>query len=417
MDLVLNDLTVCNFRAIKKLHYVFENHNLILGSCNYGKTAVIEAICLCLGCIEWISEEDTRDFFVDKKMLIGDPVSKTYWMTVTLTGFSENNPKLYPEWFKERGAYPFWWDEGEKKAYTSRQNESQVLACKVAYIATKGSDNKMIRKRYFLGENEEISLDTLNPHVPTDFFKPLAVVYFPLICLEWVEEFQLTKEKVLKEADIWWGKQVGNLDSVNNAVQGMNKFMEKAKAKTVDNPLSSEEEKRLLDEAQMHMQRMHEAIKLVKAASEEPEDKIIIELAKALPWIKMTPDSEKKLLDVLKNPSFEDLLNFLVEKSHSSGAGKAFEPIVQLLLDREKTKQTCLIIFDEVEHFIPDEIMYSFMENLLRLARQSVFISHDTRLINFFGTGEVKEIENKNGEMTIYNSDPFTLPQCLAFPV
>lgn len=415
MDIVLKDIRISNFRSIRDLYFVFEDQNLTLGSCNYGKTAYIEAICLCLGKTEWIIEEDINNFFVDKKLLIGDPVSRDYCVTVTLSGFPENDPGLYPKWFKEHNAWPFWWDKEENTCSSTRTKESQELACKLTYASRRLTDRASEQKRFFLKKDESVDWDQSQPSVEADFFIPMGVVYFPLICLQWIEEFNEVKEKVLKETEVWRKKQEINLKSVSEIVNNMNRFMEKAKLSPSSKPLSDEDQKSLMEDAQVQMDKMFDAMNILDNASEEPEEKIIKELAIALPWFKVAPDKEKELLDTLKNPTFKDLLMFLVKKSMETGAGRSFEPMVKMLLESEKLGKTCIVIFDEVEHFIPDQILYSFMENLMRVARQGIFISHEVKLVSFFTANEIKEIENIDGKMTMNTLDPLTIPELLSF--
>ncbi len=389
MDLKVRRIEVHNFRAIRHLDHCLQQHNLVCGNCNHGKTCFLDALCICLGSREWTEQEETGDFYVAAADYHQGKVASSYSIVVTLSGFHSQDPNDYPEWFDKYQAKPFWWDSHQQCALPEKTDHSQELCCLVSYCA-KASPYST--RRVLVGEGSPYEIDLSQPDVPDSFFQPLNLVYFPLLCLEWAKEFHEVREEIVERIEKWKSQQVERLKQVSQTMEATNAFLARAEQGS-----EIEDHTRLQEEMYQRIGEFMQAIQLIDQSCEDSEEAILKDLCRALPWFETPTKIDEEFLKSLESPSFEQTLDLLVQKSREAGAGRAFQPLVDVLRQSKSENQTCLVVFDEVEHFIPKQFVKEFTKQLLALSRQSILVSHNHQLIDQFAPNEVQEIANKNG--------------------
>ena len=144
----LTTLAIQNFRGIRSAHIRLNQHSVLIGPNNCGKTTIIEALALLFGRDRLVRSLTEHDFFggnpmpTDRIRLIG-----------TLIGFKGNDPSDFPEWFRDDRAVPKWLDVETGLVHSRRNTPESQLACQVAFSARfDRSSLEVDTARYFMDD-------------------------------------------------------------------------------------------------------------------------------------------------------------------------------------------------------------------------------------------------------------------------
>ncbi len=153
----LSQLKISNFRGIKEGCLFFDDHNIILGQNNSGKSSVIDAIGLLLGRERLSRALGDYDFFG------GSPSpEQRILITGILTGFVNDNPAQNPDWFNDiDGGVPAWFNLTTKRIDYGEKPEGSVLAVEIGYCARFDKEELEFETlRYFLNSESDPFEDT-----------------------------------------------------------------------------------------------------------------------------------------------------------------------------------------------------------------------------------------------------------------
>lgn len=126
----ISDLSIENFRGIRRGTIRFKTHTIITGPNNAGKTTIIEALALLVGRDRLVRELTEHDFTG------ADPQpADRLRLIATITGFDGNDPNAHHEWFRDGRAVPKWLDDTTGAVHPLRQNPAWLLCCQVGFQA------------------------------------------------------------------------------------------------------------------------------------------------------------------------------------------------------------------------------------------------------------------------------------------
>ncbi len=126
----ISDLSIENFRGIRRGTVRFKTHTIITGPNNAGKTTIIEALALLVGRDRLVRELTEHDFTG------ADPQpADRLRLIATITGFDGNDPNAHLDWFRDGRAVPKWLDDTTGAVHPLRRNPDWLLCCQVGFQA------------------------------------------------------------------------------------------------------------------------------------------------------------------------------------------------------------------------------------------------------------------------------------------
>jgi putative ATP-dependent endonuclease of the OLD family len=150
-------LEIQGFRGIRAARIVLEQHSVLLGTNNVGKSAVVDALGLVLGRDRLVRSLGDYDFFG------GAPTPQSrIFIKATITGFEPDDPDKHCDWFNANdGAIPLWWDG--KLVLAGDRPQGGRLCTQIAFAARFDADDLEAEiKRYFVdGEGDPFEAQNL----------------------------------------------------------------------------------------------------------------------------------------------------------------------------------------------------------------------------------------------------------------
>lgn len=141
----ISDLSIKNFRGIRRGAVRFKTHTIIAGPNNAGKTTIIEALALLVGRDRLVRDLTEHDFTG------ANPQSADRLRLVaTITGFDGDDPNAHLDWFRDGRAVPKWLDDTTGVVHPVRQTPAWRLCCQIAFQAYFDRESVSVESvRYF----------------------------------------------------------------------------------------------------------------------------------------------------------------------------------------------------------------------------------------------------------------------------
>jgi putative ATP-dependent endonuclease of the OLD family len=137
-------LEINGFRGIQSARIVLEEHSVLLGANNVGKSAIVDALGLVLGRDRLVRVLGDYDFFGG----LPTPQSRIQ-IIATVTGFEPGDANEHLSWFSTRdGGVPLWWDG--QTVHAGEQPANAHLCTQIAFVARFDEENLEVEAiRYF----------------------------------------------------------------------------------------------------------------------------------------------------------------------------------------------------------------------------------------------------------------------------
>ena len=166
-------LEVSGFRGIRSACISLQQHTVLLGVNNVGKTAIIDALGLLLGRDRLVRNIGDYDFFG------GLPTAASrISIKGTITGFATNDPSDHHEWFNAKdGGVPGWWT-GREVTFGEPPRGSK-LCTQIAFAARFDEETlESVPLRYFYtGAGDPFECDVSS--VKTSHLKEIGFFLLP----------------------------------------------------------------------------------------------------------------------------------------------------------------------------------------------------------------------------------------------
>lgn len=142
----ISQLKISNFRGIKESTIHFDNHTVLVGPNNAGKTSVIEALAVLFGRDRLVRNLTEHDFYGASPA----PADRFY-ITAIITDFSGNNPDHHSEWFRMGRGIPKWINPDDQSIGPSKQNEYYKLCVEIGVAGRFDHEDLTVElRRYFV---------------------------------------------------------------------------------------------------------------------------------------------------------------------------------------------------------------------------------------------------------------------------
>lgn len=145
-------LSINNFRGIKEAVIFFNQHTVLIGANNVGKTSVIEALTLLFGRDRLIKNLTEHDFYG------AIPTAKDrFTIKAVLTDFAENNPDANFDWFRKGRAIPKWLNPTDNSLNFEQNDQSWHLCAEIGISGRFDIDDLTVETiRYFVDSDLDI---------------------------------------------------------------------------------------------------------------------------------------------------------------------------------------------------------------------------------------------------------------------
>ncbi len=138
-------LTIANFRGIRSGTVSFDDHTVLIGTNNSGKSTVVDALAMVLGRDKMVRHLTEHDFYGSEPSH-----EQRIQIIATITGFKHNDPALHSVWFRDGYAVPKWWNPETNKVLPIKESSSCLLCAQVGFSARFDYDTLTVESiRYF----------------------------------------------------------------------------------------------------------------------------------------------------------------------------------------------------------------------------------------------------------------------------
>lgn len=144
-------LKIRNFRGIKDGLVYFDDHTVLIGANNVGKTCIIEALALLLGRDKLIRNLTEHDFFGATPQ-----PSDRLLITALISDFLDNNPDSNFEWFRKGRAIPKWLNPKDNTVNTQQLDASWKLCAEIGVSGRFDFEDLTVETiRYFVDTDDK----------------------------------------------------------------------------------------------------------------------------------------------------------------------------------------------------------------------------------------------------------------------
>ncbi|MGE5552251.1 MAG: ATP-dependent nuclease [Bacteroidota bacterium] len=138
-------LNIKGFRGIMQATINFDDHTVLIGSNNSGKSTVIEAIALLFGRDRLVRHLTEHDFFGSSPTN-----SDRILLVATIVDFPGNKPDQNSDWFRDGRAVPKWWNPISKTIQVEKTQDIELLCAQIAFAARFDQETLSVESiRYF----------------------------------------------------------------------------------------------------------------------------------------------------------------------------------------------------------------------------------------------------------------------------
>lgn len=170
-------LEIENFRGIRSGAVKFQDHTVLIGPNNSGKTTVIEALALVLGRDRLVRNLTEHDFFGSNPNPLG-----RIRITATLAGFEPEDFVQHTDWFRDGRGVPVWFDPETGEVLPEKTEDRQRLACQITFSARFDRDSLDVETaRYFNDGNDvDVFADESYVGVPAKLIRDIGFFLVPV---------------------------------------------------------------------------------------------------------------------------------------------------------------------------------------------------------------------------------------------
>jgi predicted ATP-dependent endonuclease of OLD family len=360
-------LKVKNFRGVKEGLIYFDDHTVLVGANNVGKTCIIEALALLLGRDKLIRNLTEHDFY-------GATPNPTDRITITalVTDFHDNNPDSNYEWFRKGRAIPKWLDTNDKTLHPEQIDHTWKLSAEIG-----------VSGRF---DFEDLTVETIRYFVDTDNN------YDPFDDEEYIEKVpnSLIKETgfFLVPASRTWDKMLSFTSELfRRVVSTIGSVPAQAVLKQRDQvrypEIKVEEEKEI----------------------KEVFDAVNAEIAFIFPnapkgVLRLTGTNSESILSSLI-PHFIKENDTIPIPANRQGSGIVSMQNLLLLLQlgqlRKEKKQDFIVAIEEPELHIPPSQQRRLTNRLKACCQQTIVTTHSPEIASEFEPQSIRILSNQGG--------------------
>lgn len=363
----INQLKIRNFRGIKEGTIYFDDHTVMVGANNVGKTSVIEALTLLFGRDRLIRNLSEHDFFG------ATPTPKDrFTITAQITDFEDNNPDSNYDWFRKGRAVPKWLNTNDNTINTEQMDTSWMLCAEIG-----------ISGRFDI---EDLTVETVRFFVDSDSFGD------PFDDDSFVEKFPISLLKdtgfFLVPASRTWDKMLSFASELfRRVVSTVGSIPALAILKQRDQVRYPETK----IEEQKEIKEVFDAV--------NNEISIIFPNAPKS-HLRLTNTNSESVLTTLV-PHFTNAESDIPIPANRQGSGIVSMQSLLLLLQlgelRKKKKQSFIVAIEEPELHIPPSQQRRLTNRLKACCQQTIVTTHSPDVASEFEPQSIRVLNNNQG--------------------
>lgn len=142
----IDRIKIEGFRGIKAGSIFFDEHTVLVGVNNAGKTSVIEALAVLFGRDRLVRNLTEHDFYGAKPSQ-----EDRFYIKAVITDFETNDPDRYPEWFRMGRAVPKWINPNDQSINPEKKEGNWKLCVQIGVAGRFDHEELIVElKRYFV---------------------------------------------------------------------------------------------------------------------------------------------------------------------------------------------------------------------------------------------------------------------------
>lgn len=368
MAMRIVQLEIYGFRGVKHGVITFDEHTVLIGANNCGKSTVIDALTLALGSVRAVRPLTDHDFYGARP---GPP--DRIQIIVTLTGFPGNRVSGNEKWFREGRAVPKWWNSSNKKLMPEQEHESDLLCMQIGFAARFDYDELTVETIRYFHDDDSIE----------DPFDDDMVVPIPNQLLREIGFTVLPGHRSYDRSPSFGSDLIRRVISHIGAIPSEQILRERDHLHMSGTKLFENEEFRA-------------AILDIKKemASLLPGD---LELS-----VKLTStDCDAILRSLVPHYRYESDFE-LPAGRHGSGllSMQSFAILMQPGQKRRENYGNLIIAVEEPELHIPPSLQLRMVQSAISRASQTIWTTHSPRVASYFQPSSILVLHNSKGQLT-----------------
>jgi putative ATP-dependent endonuclease of OLD family len=157
--LEIAQLIIKGFRGIKNATIDLKDYTVLVGPNSCGKSTIIDSLALIFGRDRMVRHLTEHDFNGSNPT-----PDQRIQIVATLVGFTQNDPELNSEWFREGRAIPKWYNPNTKIISPQKTVEEELLCVQIGYCARFDLEELSVESVKYFHDDEEIE-DPFNEDV------------------------------------------------------------------------------------------------------------------------------------------------------------------------------------------------------------------------------------------------------------
>ena len=142
----ISQIQIKNFRCIKEGSIFFDDHTVLVGSNNSGKTSVIEALAVLFGRDRLVRNLTEHDFYG----AIPLPEDR-FFISAVITDFEPNIPEAHDNWFRMGRGVPKWINPSDQSINSQKRGDDWKLCVEIGVVGRFDHEDLIVElKRYFV---------------------------------------------------------------------------------------------------------------------------------------------------------------------------------------------------------------------------------------------------------------------------
>lgn len=356
-------LEIDGFRGIRKASLCFDDHTAIIGPNGSGKSTIIDAIALAFGRTRMVRPLTEHDF------LGSDPKPEDRFRIIaTLGGFPDNNPELYPNWFRPHRAVPKWWNPVQKDALCEPKSGRESLCLQIGFAARFDHEDLSVETiRYFHDDCDLLDpfLEDVVSTVPVRLLNEIGLFVLPTL---------RTWDKSLSFGSELFRRVMTDLGGIPSTEL----LNERNRLRNPDSPLEKEACLcNIISRINSHF---------LQLLPDSPSLQL-----------RLTSTDAASLIESLVPHYGNSSCPSLPAGRHGTGmlSLQTFILLVEIGRDRISRSQSFILAMEEPELHLPPGLQRMIIHKAQLCSTQTICTSHSPKLVSFFPATKVYIIGNK----------------------
>jgi len=366
----IDRVTISDFRSIRKGEIFFDEHTVLVGANNSGKTSVIEALAVLFGRDRLVRNLTEHDFYGATPL-----ANERFHIKAVITDFVPNNPDAHQDWFRMGRAIPKWINPDNQSINAEMQQDNWKLCVEIGVAGRFDHEDLEVEvRRYFVDSENLIDPfdDEYTERFPSSLIKESGFFLVPA---------SRTWDKMLSFSSELFRRVVATVGAVPaQAVTTQRDQLRYPETKLEEQP----EVKTVFDEVNNELALLfHDAPKSL---------------------LRLTATNSEAVLNALVPHFLGQNTQLPPIPANRQGSGIVSMQNLFLLLQlgklRKENDQSFFVAIEEPELHIPPSQQRRLINRLQACCEQTIVTTHSPTIAAEFSPHAIRILENNSGVLT-----------------